>query len=151
MWPNVLRESSSHKEGGERLWGVATNAFLAENGHVTGLRCVRVEWAPGPDDRPRFHELPGTEFEVPTQLVLLALGFTGTVRGLLPDETGLRRTPTGAIWTDTQHMTSIEGLFAAGDVAAGASLVVKAIANGRATGLSILEYLGRLRALRSQA
>lgn len=146
----MLRESSSHKEGGERLWGVATKSFLGENGHVTGLRCVRVELAPGPDGRPRFHELPGTEFEVPAQLVLLALGFTGASRNLLPDETDLRRTPTGAIWTDARHMTSIEGVFAAGDVAAGASLVVKAIADGRSTGLSMLEYLGHLSALRPQ-
>jgi glutamate synthase (NADPH/NADH) small chain len=150
MWPNVLRESSSHKEGGERLWSVATKEFLGEDGRVAGLRCVQAEWSPGPDGHPRFRELPGTEFIVAAQLVLLALGFTGASRDLLPVETGLRRTPTGALWTDSRHMTSLEGVFAAGDAAAGASLVVKAIADGRATALSMIEYLEHMPALRPQ-
>ena len=74
-WPNILRESSSHKEGGERRWSVSTRRFLGQNGHVSRLECVEVEWVPGKGGRMEPRELPGTEFEVAADLVLLALGF----------------------------------------------------------------------------
>jgi len=140
-WPNILRESSSHKEGGERRWSVSTLRFLGQDGQVSRLECGEVEWLPGQDGRMAPRELPGTEFEVAADLVLLALGFVGPARNKIVDDLGIEKDKAGNIQVDSLHMTSMPGLFAAGDMARGQSLVVRAIADGRATAKGIGQYL----------
>ncbi|MDD2711056.1 MAG: glutamate synthase subunit beta [Verrucomicrobiae bacterium] len=141
MWPNIRRESSSHKEGGERRWSVNTREFIGRDGAVSGLRGVEVEWAAGPDGRQKFREMPGTEFEVEARLVLLAMGFAGPGRNRMADDLKLELDARGNIRVDDNHMTSHEGIFAAGDMARGQSLVVRAIADGRDAAMGITEYL----------
>lgn len=140
-WPNILRESSSHKEGGERRWSVSTRRFLGQDGRVIRLECVEVEWAPGQGGRMEPRELPGSEFEVAADLVLLALGFVGPSRNKIVDDLGVEKDKAGNIRVDSLHMTSVPGLFAAGDMARGQSLVVRAIADGRETAKGIRQYL----------
>jgi len=142
QWPAILRESTSHKEGGERRWGTSTREFLQRNGRVCGLRCIEVDWPPVAEGRPRPVERPGTEVEIPADLVLLALGFVGPQRSPLVDGWGVRRTPRNEIATDARHMTSVQGIFATGDSVLGPSLIARAIADGRRTAAGILEYLG---------
>jgi glutamate synthase (NADPH/NADH) small chain len=126
-WPLILRSSSSHEEGGVREFGVATRAFLGdEAGRVRALSVVRVAL-----ERGTMSELPGSEFVLEADLVLLALGFLGPEPRLLT-ELGARLDPRGAVQVDPETMmTSVEGVFACGDAKRGPSLVVWAIAEGR--------------------
>jgi glutamate synthase (NADPH/NADH) small chain len=140
-WPNILRESSSHKEGGERRWNVSTRRFLGQDGMLSRLECVEVEWVPGKEGRMEPRDLPGSEFEVAADLVLLALGFVGPAKNKIVDDLGVEKDKTGNIRVDGQHMTSVPGLFASGDMARGQSLVVRAIADGRETAKGIRQYL----------
>lgn len=120
-WPFVLRTSTSHEEGADRDWAVQTRAFRGENGRVAGLEAVRVVREEG-----RIRAIPGTEFTIPCDLVLLAMGFTG------PN-----------IATDAAGATKDEGIFAAGDVSRGQSLVVWALADGRRAASGIDAWLRR--------
>jgi glutamate synthase (NADPH/NADH) small chain len=130
-WPDVLRTSSSHEEGCERLWGVATKEFLGERGRVEKLRCARLEWsAPGADGRRNFRETVQSEFELDADLVLLALGFLRAERGTLVRDLGLATGERGNLAADANGRTAVPGVLVAGDAAAGASLVVRAIASG---------------------
>jgi len=143
-WPAILRSSSSHEEGGERRWGVSAKEFLGTGGQVRGVRCVEVEWSA--DDRGRplsFRELPGTDFEEQAQIVLLAMGFSGPARNRLVEELGLAVDGNGAVKAGPDHMTSLPGVFTAGDMTLGQSLVVRAMADGREAAAGILAYLGR--------
>ena len=146
MWSDILRESSSHKEGGERRWSVSTKRFLGENGRVTALECVEVEWAAGPDGRPSPREKPGTEFQVPADLVLLALGFVGPGRNLLIEQLGIQLDARGFVKRDANSMTSDPGTFVAGDMTQGASLVVRAIADGMRVAAGVNVWLRERRA-----
>ncbi len=142
LWPNMLRVSSSHKEGCERRWSVATQTFLGKDGRVTGLRCAEVEWvAPEGGGRPVMKEKAGTEFHLEADLVLLAMGFTGPGRNAIVDDLKIRREPNGNIGRDARNMTSVPGIFVAGDMTHGASLVVRAIADGRKAAEGIAAYL----------
>ena len=140
-WPNILRESSSHKEGGERRWAVNTTKFLGRDGRVIGLKGIEVEWVAGADGRMSCRDKPGTEFDLDAQLVLLAMGFVGPGPGRLWDDLGLRRDARGNLAVDERHMTSVPGIFAAGDQATGQSLVVRAIADGRAAARDVIKWL----------
>ena len=125
LWPLQLRSESSHEEGGQREWAVATTHFSGDKqGNVKKLHAVRV----GPP--PKFEAIAGTEFTLDAELVLLAMGFTGPVRSGLIESSGLKLDARGNITTDDYH-TSIPGVFAAGDARRGQSLVVWAIAEGR--------------------
>jgi len=125
LWPLQLRSESSHEEGGQREWAVATTHFSGDRqGNVKKLHAVRV----GPP--PKFEAIAGTEFTLDADLVLLAMGFTGPVRSGLIESSGLKLDARGNITTDDYH-TSIPGVFAAGDARRGQSLVVWAIAEGR--------------------
>ncbi|HYJ11233.1 MAG TPA: glutamate synthase subunit beta [Polyangiaceae bacterium] len=126
LWPLMLRTSSSHEEGGTRDWSVSTEKVTGSNGQVEKLHCVRVELKGG-----KFERVAGSEFEIPAQLVLLAMGFVhpehpGIVEGL-----GLFIDKRGNIAVDGSFMTNQKGVFAAGDCQRGQSLVVWAIAEGR--------------------
>ncbi len=142
MWPQVLRTTHAHQEGGERRWAVMTREFMGEKGTLTGVRCVEVEWAAGADGRltgPR--EKPGTGFEQAVDLVILAMGFTGPTQNRMVDDLGIQFNDRGHIGSDSRGMTSVEGVFVAGDMGLGQSLVVRAIADGRKTAHGIMDFL----------
>jgi glutamate synthase (NADPH/NADH) small chain len=117
-WPRIFRVSSAHEEGGERLFAVSTEAFIGDDdGRVRALRVVQAE--------------PAASFELPADLVLLAMGFTGAERAGPLHQLGVRMTERGNVWRDANWMTSVPGVFTAGDMQRGQSLIVWAIAEGR--------------------
>lgn len=126
-WPYLLRTSSSHREGGSREWNVSTRAFLGEHGRVTGLEVAEVKWEFSPAGRPlKFAEVPGSVRRIDADLVLLAMGFTGVSPEGVAAELGLAVDPRGRVLSDPERH-----IFCCGDTANGASLVVRAIADGR--------------------
>jgi glutamate synthase (NADPH/NADH) small chain len=134
-WPLILRTSSSQEEGGERDWSIATTEVIGdENGRVKALKAVRV--GPAPDFKPT----PGTEFEIPCELVLLAMGFVGSERAGLMEQLGVEMDARSNVKV-TGFRSSVDGVFAAGDQARGQSLVVWAIAEGRKAATAVHEYL----------
>src|SRR6267142_1142359 len=138
-WPVRLRTSSSHEEGVSRDWSVATKEFVGENGKLKLLRAVRLEWK---DGKPQ--EVPGSQFEMPADLVLLAMGFVSPLQSML-EEFGVERDPRGNARAATEgpraYATSVPKVFAAGDVRRGQSLVVWAIREGRQCARSVDEFL----------
>ncbi|MBI3048357.1 MAG: glutamate synthase subunit beta [Acidobacteria bacterium] len=141
QWPNIFRVSPAHEEGGERLYSVSTQHFIGDGqGCVQALQAVKVEMV-HKDGRVQFDPVPGTEFEIPAELVLLAMGFLGPERGPLVGEFGLKLTERGNLWRDGRWMTSVPGVFTAGDMQRGQSLIVWAIAEGRSAARGIDEYL----------
>jgi len=136
LWPLQLRTESAHEEGGIREWAVATLRFTGdEAGHVKQLHAIRV----GPP--PKFEPVPGTEFTVDADLVLIAMGFTGPVRNGMIETLGVKLEARGNVETDANHMCSVPGVFAAGDMRRGQSLVVWAISEGRNAARNIDEFL----------
>jgi glutamate synthase (NADPH) small chain len=136
LWPMQLRTESSHEEGGLRDWSVATTRFTGdEHGNVKQLHAVRV----GPP--PQFEPIAGSEFILAADLVLLAMGFLGPVRNGLLDSLGVNLDSRGNVHTGENYMTSLPGVFAAGDMRRGQSLVVWAISEGRNAARSIDQYL----------
>jgi len=138
-WPTRLRTSSSHEEGVNRGWSIATKAFIGSNNRVSALRAVRLEWK---DGKPR--EMPGTQFDMPADLVLLAMGFVSPLQSML-DEFGVERDARSNVRADTDgpkaYATSVPKVFAAGDMRRGQSLVVWAIREGRQCARSVDEFL----------
>jgi glutamate synthase (NADPH) small chain len=136
-WPMKLRTSSSHEEGALRDWAVLTKEVVGENGHVTGLRCVRIEWAEG-----QMREIPGSEFVLPTDLILLAMGFVGPRKAGLLSQAGVQLDERGNVEADTQnYRTSEDMVFACGDMRRGQSLIVWAIREGRQAARAVEEAL----------
>jgi glutamate synthase (NADPH/NADH) small chain len=137
-YPMVYRVSSAHEEGGERLFSVNTTEFLADDeGRLRGLRIVEVRR----DAEGRFQPVAGTERELPAQLVLLAMGFVGPEKGRLLSDLGVELDQRGNVARDENFMTSVEGVFTAGDMGRGQSLIVWAIAEGRAAAAGVDAYL----------
>jgi glutamate synthase (NADPH/NADH) small chain len=142
MWPNIMRASSSHEEGCERMWSISTKAFFGEGDRVKGLRCVKLEWSdPDVSGRRICKEIPRSEFDIEADLVLLATGFIHVEHGPLVQNLELKLDDRGNIALDSSGMTSSPGVFAAGDSVTGASLVVNAIRQGRYTADIIDNYL----------
>jgi len=141
MWPHQLRISSSHKEGGTRHWAMSPLKFLGDGQRVTGVEVCSVDWAPGADGRPAPRPQAGTERQFPAELVLLAMGFTGPAANPFAGEWGLALNARGLLERDADGNTSVSGVFAAGDMTQGASLVVRAIADGRRVGARIAAFL----------
>ncbi len=140
-WPNIFRTSGAHEEGGERFYAVSTQRFTGnEQNQVTRLHAVKVDKV-RQDDRIEFKTIPGTEFELDVDLVLLALGFLGPERTGLLTELGVKLTDRGNVWRDENWMTSIPGVFTAGDMQRGQSLIVWAIAEGRSAACGVDKYL----------
>ncbi len=141
LWPLQLRIESSHEEGGIRDWAVATTGFAGDgNGNVARVNAVKV----GPP--PKFEPVPGSEFSMEADLVLLAMGFTGPARGGLLDQLGVALDPRGNVGTDGTFLSSVDGVFAAGDMRRGQSLVVWAISEGRRAARAIdLHLMGATR------
>ncbi len=141
LWPNIFRVSSAHEEGGERLYAVATQEFTGDSqGRVTALRGAKVEIV-NTAGRLEFNPIAGSEFETKADLVLLAMGFLGPERGGMLDELGVRMTERGTVWRDEQWMTNVPGVFAAGDMQRGQSLIVWAIAEGRSCARGVDTHL----------
>lgn len=137
MWPLQLRTESSHEEGGIRDWGINSVEFTGdENGCVKQLHAVRV----GP--APKFAAIAGSEFTLDVDLVLLAMGFLGPVRNGMIEQLGVALDQRGNIAT-TEYMSSVDGIFAAGDMRRGQSLVVWAISEGRKAAAAVDEYLAQ--------
>ena len=140
-WPNIFRVSSAHEEGGERVYSVSTQRFTGDaDGRVSHLHGVKVEMVRR-DGRVEFVPVPGSEFELKADLVLLAMGFVGPERGPLVNDLGLRLTERGNVWRDEQWMTNVPGVFTAGDMQRGQSLIVWAIAEGRSAARAIDQFL----------
>ncbi|MBW2609804.1 MAG: glutamate synthase subunit beta [Deltaproteobacteria bacterium] len=141
-WPVMLRETHAHKEGGDLRWSVITKKFTGTNGVLKKLSCMEVEWAvkeAGGQAVPV--EKPGTEFKLEADMVILAMGFVGPGKNRLIEELGMELDSRGNIKTDERYMTSVEGLFAAGDMRQGQSLIVRAIADGGRAAKGIIDYL----------
>ena len=129
LWPHVFRASSAHEEGGERVYAVATTEFSGIDGRVRALRGHRVAC--------------GTPFEMKADLVLLAMGFVGPEKSKLLADLDLRMTERGTVWRDEQWVTTVPGVFAAGDMQRGQSLIVWAIDDGRRAATAIDAFLGQ--------
>jgi glutamate synthase (NADPH/NADH) small chain len=141
LWPNIFRVSSAHEEGGERLYAVSTDRFSGDDqGRVKKLHAVTVEIA-NQDGRLQIKPIPGSELTLDADLVLLAMGFLGPERGGMLDALGVRMTERGNVWRDAHWMTSVPGVFTAGDMQRGQSLIVWAIAEGRSAARGVDEYL----------
>jgi glutamate synthase (NADPH/NADH) small chain len=137
QWPRIFRSSAAHDEGGERVFSISTERFLGDDrGRVRALQTVDVEVG-----RSGIRRLAGTESEMEADLVLLAMGFVGPERGGVISELGLRLTDRGNVWRDDNWMTSAEGVFTAGDMQRGQSLIVWAIADGRSAAAAVDAYV----------
>ena len=138
-WPMRLRTSSSHEEGANRDWAISTKEFVGENGKVKSLKAVRVEWKDG-----KMVEIAGSEFTMPADLVLLAMGFVSPVQSML-ESFGVEKDPRGNAKATTDgdgcYTTSAPKIFAAGDIRRGQSLVVWAIREGRQCARAVDEFL----------
>ena len=141
QWPQIFRVSTAHEEGGERLFAVSTERFSGDAaGHVRALHAVKVEMVKK-DGRVQFVRVEGSEFEIPADLVLLAMGFVGAEKGGLLPDLGVTITDRGNVARDTRWMTNVSGVFTAGDMQRGQSLIVWAIAEGRSAARAIDEFL----------
>ncbi len=136
-YPMLFRVSSAHEEGGERMYSVSTQEFLGdEDGNVRALRLVDVEFEDG-----KFSEVEGSEREIPAELVLFAMGFTGPEKSGLIEQLGVELDGRGNVARDAGYLSSVDGVFVAGDVGRGQSLIVWAIAEGRAAAAAVDTWL----------
>ena len=141
QWPNILRTSGAHAEGGERLFAVSTERFTGNaRGQVAQLHAVKAELV-REGGRLDFKPIPGTEFRMDVDLVLLAMGFLGPERNGMLTELDVKLTDRGNVWRDEKWMTSAPGVFTAGDMQRGQSLIVWAIADGRSAARGVDVYL----------
>jgi glutamate synthase (NADPH/NADH) small chain len=136
MYPLVMRTSAAHEEGGDRVFSVNTEEFLGRDGRVTGLRAHEVRRRNG-----AFEKVDGTEFELEADLVLLAMGFVGAERSALLSDLGVEFTARGTVARDEDFATGVPGVYVAGDMGRGQSLIVWAIAEGRAAAAGVDRYL----------
>ena len=140
-WPTKLRTSTSHDEGCERMWSVSTTEFVGDDGKVTSLRAVQVEWQQV-DGKWEMTPVAGSEFEIEADLVLLAMGFVSPIHDGLIDQLEVATDGRGNVAADTNdYATSVPGVFAAGDMRRGQSLVVWAIKEGRQCARAVDEFL----------
>jgi glutamate synthase (NADPH/NADH) small chain len=137
LWPLMFRTSSAHEEGGERVFSVNTECFLGDDdGNLRGLRYHEVEMVEG-----KFVKVEGTDAELECELVFLAMGFVGPERGGLLDQLGVDITPRGNVARDGDWATNVDGVFVAGDMGRGQSLIVWAIAEGRSAAAAVDRHL----------
>ena len=140
-WPNTLRTSSSHMEGCERRWSLATKQFIGENGHIKQVELIGTEWGKDEAGRWVMTEIPGTSEMMDVDLVLLSMGFTQPVHNGLLDQLGIEYDQRGNVKVNAKKQTSIEKVFACGDIEAGATLVVRAIEAGKIAAANVDEFL----------
>jgi glutamate synthase (NADPH/NADH) small chain len=141
-WPLILRTSSALEEGGERIFSVTTDEFVDDgSGAVAALRGHEVELTTGPDGRPSFRAVEGSEFELPCQLVLLAMGFLGAEPDGVVADLGLELDARGSVVADDRWATNVDNVFVCGDMTRGQSLIVWAIAEGRSAAAAVDRHL----------
>ncbi|MFH1201580.1 MAG: glutamate synthase subunit beta [Candidatus Omnitrophota bacterium] len=140
-YPLLLKISASHEEGGTRDWAISTRRFIGENGSVKKLSCVRVNLKRDKKNCWLIKEIPGTEFEIEADLVILALGFLHPKKDGLIEELKIKLDNSGNVKTDANFMTSSKSIFSCGDMRRGQSLVVWAISEGRRAAHCIDRYL----------
>ncbi len=140
-WPMQLRSSHAHEEGCQREWSVSTTKFSGRNGRVEKLHAVRMEFEKDAQGKNRMVEVPNSAFELDVDLVLLAMGFTGPAKPGLLTDLGVALDPRGNVAVNADYMSSVPGVFAAGDAKRGASLIVWAIAEGRKAAAGVERYL----------
>jgi glutamate synthase (NADPH/NADH) small chain len=148
LWPSMLRSSSSHKEGGKRRWSIMTESFTGKDGALTGLECAYVDWVDAGNGRQMPRKSAGSEFTIQADLVLLAMGFVGPGPNTLVRDLGLELDGRGFLRRDANRMTNRRGIFTAGDMSQGASLVVRAIEDGKQAALGVVSYLAGIRGLK---
>jgi glutamate synthase (NADPH/NADH) small chain len=140
-WPLIFRTSSAHEEGGDRVFSVNTECFLGDDeGNVRALQCHEVEQR-FVDGRMTFEKVEGSDFEIPAELVLLAMGFVGPQREGLLEQLGVDLTDRGNVARDERWATNVDGVFVCGDMGRGQSLIVWAIAEGRSCAASVDRWL----------
>jgi glutamate synthase (NADPH/NADH) small chain len=136
-WPLKLRTSSSHEEGCDRDWAINAKRVVGENGQVTGLECIKLDWSNG-----RMEEVPGSEFILKADLIFLAMGFTGPRKAGLVEQSGIALDARGNVAANvSDYRSSVDGVFACGDMRRGQSLVVWAIREGRQCAHNVDAYL----------
>lgn len=146
-WPMIFRTSSAHEEanklaGGEiRDYAINTKSFSGQNGEVKKLHAIRLEWGKGPDGRYQMKEVPGSEFDLDCDLCLLAMGFVHPEHAGPIEQLELKKDPRGNVTVDENYMTSLDGVFSAGDMRRGQSLIVWAISEGRSAAHGVDKYL----------
>ena len=142
-WPTIMRTSSSHEEGGIRDYEIMTTSFTGTNGKLENLECVKVEWDKNTNSSkvPNMKIVPNSEFRLKVDLVLLAMGFLHPEKNGPIEQLGVNVSERGNVITDQNKMTNVNGVFAAGDMARGQSLVVWAIAEGRSAAKGIHKFL----------
>jgi glutamate synthase (NADPH/NADH) small chain len=144
-WPNwafILRTSSSHEEGCVRDYSIMTKRLSGENGKLKKLHAVRVQWSKDHlSGQMKMSEIPGSDFEMECDLVFLAMGFTGPIKKGMLEELGVALDARGNVAADQSKMTSVNGVFTAGDMTRGQSLVVWAINEGRTAAEGVHSYL----------
>ena len=141
LWPLILRTSGAHEEGGVRDYNILTKSLSGHHGQVQKLHAVRVDWTRGDNGRFQMTEIPGSEFSVDADLVLLAMGFVHPEHDGMLAQLGVELDARGNVKVDGNKMTSVPGVFAGGDMVRGQSLVVWAIAEGRDAARGIDQYL----------
>jgi glutamate synthase (NADPH/NADH) small chain len=140
QWPNIFRVSSAHEEGGERVYAVSTQRFVGDCGRVKRLEAVKVDMR-REGGRLDFRPVPGSEFTLDVDLVLLAMGFVGPEKPGMLSDLGVKLTERGNVSRDANWMTTVPGVFACGDMQRGQSLIVWAIAEGRSAARGVDAYL----------
>ena len=142
-WPMIMRTSSSHEEGGIRDYEIMTTSFTGENGKLKNLECVKVAWdsSPNSSSPPSMKIVPDSEFNLKVDLALLAMGFLHPEKEGPIQQLGVNVSERGNVITDQDKMTNVNGVFAAGDMVRGQSLVVWAIAEGRKAAKGINKFL----------
>ena len=140
LWPNVFRTSSAHEEGGDRVYAVATTELTGVDGRVRSLRGHKVDRV-FTGGGVAFEPVPGSDFEIKADLVLLAMGFAGPEKSRLLTDLDVKLSDRGNVWRDERWMTSVPGVFAAGDMQRGQSLIVWAIDDGRRAAAAIDQFL----------
>lgn len=138
-WPKILRTNTAHEEGGTRMFSVGTRYFAGKDGVLNRIRCNKLSWTEGA--RPVWAEIPGSEFDLEADLVLLAMGFLHPEQEVLLNGLGVKLDARGNVATDETGQTSLPGVFAAGDVHTGQSLVCRAISDGRKAAEAIDAWL----------
>lgn len=141
QWARILRVAPAHEEGGEIIYSVSTKKFTGENGVVKKLHGVKVEWLRQPSGQFKMEEVPGSEFELNADLVLLAMGFLGPEKNPLFEKLGIELDTRSNVKADANKMTNVPGVFVAGDMTRGQSLIVWAIAEGRQAARGVDLYL----------
>lgn len=140
-WPMTYRKNTSHEEGGEQNWSVATKYFSGSNGNLNKIHCVRLEWTTEPDGKRKMSEVPNSEFVIETELVLFAMGFIHPEHIGMLDKFGIDINQRGNVNTNDINQTNHKKIFSAGDMHIGQSLVCRAIGDGRKAAEAIDEYL----------